>query len=242
MKARIRFRKSGPICYIGHLDMMRYFQKAVRRAEIPAAYTEGMSPHMEISFAAPLGVGIASDGEYFDIGLSSEIDPEKAMERLNAVMTEGVEVVSFCPLPDKEKNCMSVVSGADYTVSFCEGKEPCTDWTDKWTSFVSQSAIRILKKTKTDQKVVDIRPMIYLWSLPRLSPVNGKEGDHSIYLRVAQGSSNNLKPELVMEAFYLFLKKQYSSHDFSICRNDILKWQIHEGRQVFKSLDGSEEL
>ena len=53
--------------FIGHLDVMRYFQKAMRRADIPIAFTKGFSPHMIMSFANPLGVGLTSDGEYFDI-------------------------------------------------------------------------------------------------------------------------------------------------------------------------------
>ena len=67
MKIRIKFRKWGVMKFIGHLDMMRYFQKAVRRAKIDIRYSEGYSPHQIMSFAAPLGVGITSDGEYFDI-------------------------------------------------------------------------------------------------------------------------------------------------------------------------------
>lgn len=62
MKIRIKFRKYGVMKFIGHLDMMRYFQKAMRRAEIDIAYSEGFSPHQIMSFAAPLGVGITSDG------------------------------------------------------------------------------------------------------------------------------------------------------------------------------------
>ena len=69
MKIRIKFRKWGVMKFIGHLDMMRYFQKAVRRAKIDIRYSEGYSPHQIMSFAAPLGVGITSDGEYFDICL-----------------------------------------------------------------------------------------------------------------------------------------------------------------------------
>ncbi|MCI6205225.1 MAG: TIGR03936 family radical SAM-associated protein, partial [Lachnospiraceae bacterium] len=63
MKIRIKFRKWGAMKFIGHLDMMRYFQKAVRRANIDICYSEGYSPHQIMSFAAPLGVGITSDGE-----------------------------------------------------------------------------------------------------------------------------------------------------------------------------------
>ena len=63
MKVRVKFEKTGPMKYIGHLDMMRFFQKAIRRAGIDVAYSEGFSPHMIMSFAYPLGVGMTSSGE-----------------------------------------------------------------------------------------------------------------------------------------------------------------------------------
>ena len=63
MKARIKFAKWGAMRFIGHLDVMRYFQKALRRADIDVAYSEGFSPHQIMSFAAPLGVGLTSNGE-----------------------------------------------------------------------------------------------------------------------------------------------------------------------------------
>ena len=64
MKIRIQFAKYGKMIYIGHLDIMRYFQKALRRADVDLAYTQGYNPHPILSFAAPLGVGITSCGEY----------------------------------------------------------------------------------------------------------------------------------------------------------------------------------
>ena len=73
MKARIKFRKYGALRFIGHLDVMRYFQKVMRRAEIPIAFTGGFSPHMIMSFASPLGIGLESDGEYLDIELTEPI-------------------------------------------------------------------------------------------------------------------------------------------------------------------------
>lgn len=70
MKVRIKFRKYGILKYIGHLDVMRFFQKAMRRADIPIAFTGGYSPHMIMSFAQPLGLGVTSEGEYLDIELA----------------------------------------------------------------------------------------------------------------------------------------------------------------------------
>ena len=73
MNVRIRFSKTGALVYIGHLDVMRYFQKLLRRAEIDVAYTQGFSPHAITTFAQPLGVGIESDGEYMDLRLSETL-------------------------------------------------------------------------------------------------------------------------------------------------------------------------
>ena len=73
MKIRIKFRKYGALKFVGHLDMMRYFQKALKRAGIDMKYSEGFNPHMIMSFAAPLGVGVTSTGEYFDMELTATI-------------------------------------------------------------------------------------------------------------------------------------------------------------------------
>ena len=91
MKARIKFRKYGALRFIGHLDVMRFFQKVMRRAEIPIAFTGGYSPHMIMSFASPLGIGLTSDGEYFDIELTEAIDSKTAVKRMNEVSIEGIE-------------------------------------------------------------------------------------------------------------------------------------------------------
>ena len=70
MKIRIKFKKYGTMKFIGHLDVMRYFQKAIRRSDVEICYSGGFSPHQIMSFAAPLGVGITSNGEYVDIEVS----------------------------------------------------------------------------------------------------------------------------------------------------------------------------
>lgn len=181
--------------FIGHLDIMRYFQKAIRRAEIPIAFTSGYSPHMIMSFANPLGVGLTSDGEYFDIELTESIASKEAVRRLNEQMVDGMEIVSFVQIPDDKKSKgMSIVAGADYLSSVKNGSLP-EDLTEKLEAFYAQNEICVVKKTKKSEKEVDIRPMIY-----KLECRDGK-----IYMRVAAGSVQNLKPELVTEAFVRYL-------------------------------------
>ena len=62
MRVRVKFEKTGIMRYVGHLDLMRFFQKAVKRANLPIRYSEGFNPHQIMSFAAPLGVGLTSTG------------------------------------------------------------------------------------------------------------------------------------------------------------------------------------
>ena len=113
MKVRIKFAKSGVMKFIGHLDMMRYFQKAMRRADIDIKYSEGFSPHQIMSFAAPLGVGITSDGEYLDIEVNSTETTEQSIVNLNSAMVDGVKILEYKKLPDSAKNAMSIVAAAD---------------------------------------------------------------------------------------------------------------------------------
>ncbi len=214
MKARIKFRKYGCMKFIGHLDIMRYFQKVMRRADIPIAFTGGFSPHMIMSFANPLGVGVTSDGEYFDIELAQEVDMQAAVERMNQVMVEGIDIVNMVPISDDKKQTgMSIVAAADYLSSvkydgFPEG------WQEKAKGFMEQPAINIVKKTKKSEKDVDIKPMIYKFE------VRGE----SVYMQVATGSVENLKPELVMQALAQYLgldtdKLSFAHHRLEVYAN-----------------------
>lgn len=213
MKVRIKFAKQGAMKFIGHLDIMRYFQKAIRRAEIPIAFTEGFSPHMIMSFASPLGVGITSDGEYMDIEVRDEIPSTEAVKRLNNVMVDGMQVLSYRQIPEnKASKAMSLVAAADYTVSFREGFEPKGDWRSKFPKFISQSSIIILKKTKKSEREVDIKPLIHELRLT---------DDDNVFLRLSAGSVDNLKPDLVMEAFFAFLGEELAPFGLLINRDEL---------------------
>ena len=107
MKVRIKFAKYGAVKFIGHLDVMRYFQKAIRRAEIDIAYSEGFSPHQIMSFASPLSVGHTSEGEYFDIEVNSFTTEEDVQKRLQSVMVEGFDILKVKLLSEGEGNVSS---------------------------------------------------------------------------------------------------------------------------------------
>ena len=229
MKVRVKFAKQGAMKFIGHLDIMRYFQKAVKRAGIDVAYSEGFSPHMIMSFASPLGVGITSTAEYFDMEIKTPMSSKEAVERLNRVMVEGMEVKSFRQVPDgKASIAMSLVAAADYYVAFREGMEPSADWKEKTEAFMAQPEILVVKKTKKNEKEVDVKPFIYDMYIE----------EDRIFLQLAAGSVKNTKPELVMEAFYGFCGKEFDSFALMVHRAEVYGDTGTEEKRNLVSLEG----
>ena len=216
MKIRIKFAKSGVMKFIGHLDMMRYFQKAIRRAGVNICYSEGFSPHMIMSFAAPLGVGITSDGEYFDIEVKDTMTTADALQALNSTMVQGVEVTGYVQLPEDAKNAMSIVAAADYRLSYKEGYESPYRVT-KWQSILEERFFKpdnfmITKKTKKSERSLDLKPLVYFLE------VKEEQGLPVFYLRVSTGSVDNVKPELILSSIYESCDLSYDENAIQIHR------------------------
>ena len=219
MKVRIKFSKQGNLRFVGHLDMMRYFQKAFRRSGLPISYSEVFSPHQIMSFAAPLGMGLEGLGEYFDIRVPDEGTPvstDEAVSRLNDEMAEGLKILSYLAIPDDTGNCMAAVHAADYTVRFLpsdgireagrtgpgSGAAADTAVSEETISAALSSALSALlekpeilvtkKGKKGNLREVDLRPMIF----------SARAEGPELKMNIAQGSEANLKPELFLEALY----------------------------------------
>lgn len=221
MKIRIKFRKYGVMKYIGHLDIMRYFQKCMRRAKIDIAYSGGFSPHQIMSFAAPLGVGVTSDGEYVDIEVNSSESTETSLKRLNEVMAEGVLVTSYRRLKDTDKKAMSLVAAADYELHIKNGYEvPQVDFEEAYRKFYLESSeILITKQTKKSEKVMDLKKLVYDFQ------IHYEEDKPVFYLKVCTGSTDNVKPELVLEAFYKSFGVELEPLSIQIHRIDVYGWE-----------------
>ena len=240
MKIRIKFRKWGVMKFIGHLDMMRYFQKAIRRSEINICYSEGFSPHQIMSFAAPLGDGITSDGEYLDIEVHSTLSTKETLSIMNQTMVEGVEVTGYVKLPDNAKTAMSIVAAADYTLSYKEGYESPLS-VEQWQEavrahFQNEDSFSIIKKTKKSEREVDLKPLVYTFEV--------KEADHQkpeFFLKVSTGSVDNIKPELVLSSLYEKLGLEYNENAIQIHRMEVYA-KKEETSEFVSLLDLGEEI
>ena len=219
MKVRIKFRKYGLMKYIGHLDLMRYFQKAIRRAGIDIRYTEGFHPHMIMSFASPLGVGMQSEGEYFDIEVNSLPPKEDVVVKLNEQMAEGIDVTSCVILKEKARKSMSLVEFARYRYLYKEDAKahPSIETLNEAIKrfYAEAESIIVTKKTKKSERQLDLKPLIYDFCI-----IN-EDGQYGFEFLLSAGSTDNIKPELVLTAFYSYLGLSFDPLDFDRWRIDV---------------------
>ncbi len=228
MEVRIKFAKYDTMKFISHLEVMRYFQKAVRRSGLDVAYSEGFNPHQIMSFAAPLGVGQTSESEYFDIELHTAPSMEELVERLNAVMTDGMHILAAEILPPpapqvKRETAMALVAASSYLVMRKDGYEEdssAEELREKFAQFISQETIPFIKKSKKAETEVDLANFIFeASSTGKTTEFSGQyENGLVFYMLLSAGSVNNIKPDTVMEAFYAFLGKEYNPYAYQVHR------------------------
>lgn len=229
MKLRIKFRKIGTIRFIGHLDLMRFFQKMIRRAELDISYSNGYSPHQIMSFAAPLGVGIQSNGEYVDIEMNSIHDRSAdIVKKLNQVSVPGLEILSVKKLPDDCKNAMASVAAASYYIQVREDKFPDIDYKEKLPHFINQSKIPYLKQSKKSEIQLDLKEGIYDFKIE----------NQSIYMLLNASSSGNIKPSMIMSAFLKEFNMELPQNSISIFREDL--FQLNDNSLVSMGEIGEE--
>lgn len=226
MKLRVKFKKYGPIRFIGHLDVMRYFQKAIRRAGLDVAYTGGYSPHQIMTFASPLGVGTESNGEYMDIEVHSLVSCADAMERLNRAGADGIEVTAVKVLPDDAGNAMASVAAAAYTVRFRKGREPAADIAEALPAFLARERISFLKETKKGIRELNLRQGIYELSW---------DGS-ALHMLVDASSAGNIKPSQIVEALLKDCGETLRENALLITREDIFTNTGTDGAFVLTSL------
>lgn len=231
MKLRVKFKKYGAVRFIGHLDVMRYFQKSIRRAGIDVSYSTGFSPHQIMSFAAPLGVGLTSNGEYMDIEVNSLPVPregftacETVVQKLNEAGVEGLDAVEVRILPEHAGNAMASVAAASYTVRFRPGRlplfeeKPMTDFSfqQMCDKLLKCDEIMITKETKRGTREVDLRPGIY-----------GLDWDNDgFHMLLDASSSGNIKPAQVMEAMFSDDGYYLQANSLLVTREDVFTRSI----------------
>ena len=195
----LRYEKTHSAKYVSHLDFVRMFGRALRRAHIPIAFSEGFNPHPILGFALPLSVGYTSECEILELTLSEDINPDEIMKRLNKVLPTGVKITAAF----SGKSRMKELS---YALYYVYPQNLPGDITD----FLSMDKILIDKKTKSGIKETDIRA-----DIKDIKITSGK-----IQMLLSAGSRANLKPEVVINAMNKYIDG-YTSGDCEYHRKEI---------------------
>ncbi len=169
---RMRYSKTGRMRFIGHLDLVRLFQKCFRLAEIKVTHSEGFNPHMKIYFGLPLPLGMAGLNECVDFESESELCEEIYIKRLNEVFPEGLNIISLKPAEGKRVSAL--VEGAEYKIS--------------GENFTQDSILSLMQKEEIIVDDKNIRPLIHELI----------KTDTGISMKLSSGSKANLKPNLVV--------------------------------------------
>ena len=190
---RIFFAKDGAARFIGHLDLQSLFQKAIRRAALPVAYSEGFNPHQLLSFAAPLPLGMAGLGEILEVYMTAEVAPAAIVDGLNPQMPGGINILSAVEIAHTGKGGAALTRAATYSIIFPFSDALAAKFDAATQSILAAEAINVTKKTKKGLAVADMRPDIL--ALDNTS----SDSKISLCAVLSTGSARNLKPEMLAQ-------------------------------------------
>ncbi|MBP3380305.1 MAG: DUF2344 domain-containing protein [Ruminococcus sp.] len=188
-RLRAVFEKTGRAKYISHLDLNRCMLRIFRRSKLPVWYTEGFNPHPYYSFALALSLGFESSCEIMDFNITDdEMSAEEIRDRLNAVMPEGMRIVSVAPQVKK----ITAIARAEFSFSLIS--ESADELYRAVQELLAAPEICVEKKTKKGIKTVDIKPDMEVLDCQ----LNGAAVD--MKMRLPAGTQTNYNPTLFFEA------------------------------------------
>lgn len=216
------FSKEGYSKYTSHLDMLRLFKRAFRRAGIALSYSHGFNPHPQMSFAQPLSLGYSAEREMLEFGTDEPYDTQEILARLQGKLADGMDISEVLPVREK-KALAGQVSRADYEilipVPFYD-----RDYRKITEGFLAQDHILAMKRQKKTKelKEVDIREKIV--SMDAVPSAGGQGADIlkrnllQLNVRLDCGSQSNLSPEQLISAFLKYADLDIERYRIEVCR------------------------
>jgi radical SAM-linked protein len=193
-RLRIRFSRGEEIKYISHLDLMRLWQRALNRAGIALAYSEGFNPHPRMSLALPLALGVTSDTELMDIVLEKFVSPHSFTAAVGQQLPPGITMSGVFNAPPTMPSLQSQVRQAEYTVAIATDKEK-NDIESTLNSLLDKESLPWQHQRDTGPHKYDLRPLIDdLWL------IDWRKGFCTIGMRLRCDSTGSGRPEQVAAA------------------------------------------
>ena len=158
MRIWIKFAKDQPLQFLSHLDLLRLWQRALRRACLPVQYSQGFNPHPKISFAAALPVGVTSEAEYTDIHFAQKIT-DVEIDKLQSVLPQGLQIKGWRPVPAAAKTLMAMVGAQRWQVTI----ESAAAVQTSLEQLLQAAELPVQRQRKKGVKTINLRPYITGW-------------------------------------------------------------------------------
>lgn len=173
MKLRMQITKDKDIRFISHLEYIRTIERAIRRAKIPAAYSEGFNPHMKFSLASALGVGVVSYTEFVEIELAEPMEVKQAAKNLIKALPRGIRIIAGDAVANNYPALMAQAGGASYRVTLPYAEDISAAVAD----FNSRAELlfkKVAPKKKDKVKEIDVK-----FYIPQINVC--KDGNDTIF-------------------------------------------------------------
>ncbi len=202
LKLRMRFEKNDLLKYISHLDMMRTFARAMRRANLPLSFSQGFTPRPKIVFASALPVGVTSSGEYMDVEFEEEIEPEDVAARLNSVLPRGLFIKKVNHTQGHP--ALSSLNGALYLTDIIFNIDISKQILINGISdLLTEKCIIVEKSVRGKTKQFDIASLVYDIRL-----LSFAKGFAQLNMELSMGQEGNVTPQMVIMAFEKILHQE----------------------------------
>ena len=153
------FEKGERVRHIGHLDIQRAVQRGLRRSGLPVAYSGGFNPHIQVAFASALSTGACGRREIMDVKMAEEISDELFLQRMNDAMPPGLRLSSARAVEDRHPALTALLKAAEYEIVLRDPAQ-AEKIIASADTMMAQPAIFVMRKTKSGQKEVDMKPLI----------------------------------------------------------------------------------
>jgi radical SAM-linked protein len=197
---RIWFGKGSAIKYISHLDLHVAWERALRRAEIPVAYSQGFNPQPKLQLAAALPVGYTSSAEVMDIVIDGETSATALTAKLEPALPPGLCITAMEEVALKGPSLQSSLTEAEYVVTMEALGVSAAEVQRRMTEFLGASRWEQQRQRKGKVETIDLRPLVHTLTAEETSTL-GK--GVVLRMRVAAGQTANVRAETVLEALAL---------------------------------------
>lgn len=203
----LQFKKDDIVRHLGLLDLQRTMQRALRRSGLPVAYSKGFNPHIVMSFASALSSGIPGDAELLDVSLCGEVTEEECLNAMNRVLPPALACSRVRLVDDRFPKVSASLRSAQYRITLRGGDTKRI--IESIPAFLAEEEIMALRKTKKNETLVNIRPMIY-----ELTAEYDDTADTAVMIaRVSFIEQATLKPDLLLEALCTYCSAQLPRHE-----------------------------